>query len=271
MASRLRFFVGDRYPVTLSLSVGKPGHWSEPARGATNPNLHPCWPSHFHHFSGNHISTSGTIPWRSLAAAFSGGTLPDLAVVNANDNTISILLNQDNGNFVAQAKSPFALAKGETAPVSIATGTFGNTVVNSNGVTVAPVDLVIANSTSNNVTVLLGNGDGTFTEASGSPYPVGTNPSSVVVADFNGDGNLDFAVANKGDNTISVFKGNGKGGFTEFPASPFALQNNTTNSEKGPVALATANFKNTTLSTTNNNTTALRKWIWRWSTRPATT
>ncbi len=100
----------------------------------------------------------------------------------------------------------------------------------------SPVDLVIANSTSNNVTVLLGNGDGTFTEAAGSPYAVGTDPSSVVVADFNGDGNLDFAVANRGDNTISVFQGDGKGGFTQFPASPFALQNNATISEKGPVA-----------------------------------
>jgi hypothetical protein len=148
------------------------------------------------------------------------------------------------------------LAKGEAGPVAIATGTFGNTVVNSNGVTVAPVDLVIANSTSNNVTVLLGNGDGTFAEAPGSPYPVGTDPSAVVVADFNGDGNLDFAVANKGDNTISVFKGDGKGGFVAFPASPFALQNNASISEKSPVALATANFKNATLGTSSNATTA---------------
>jgi hypothetical protein len=177
-------------------------------------------------------------------------------VANENDNTISVLLNQDQGNFVAQAKSPFALATKETGPVSIASGTFGNTIVNSNGVTVAPVDLVIANSTSNNVTVLLGNGDGSFAEAPGSPYKVGTNPSSVVVADFNGDGDLDFAVANKGDNTISVFKGDGKGGFTAFPASPFALQNNTKFTEKGPVAMATANFKNTTLGNSSNATNA---------------
>ncbi len=119
--------------------------------------------------------------------------------------------------------------------------------VDSNGVTVAPVDLVIANATTNNVAVLLGNNDGTFTEAPGSPYAAGTNPSSVVVADLNGDGNLDFAVTNKGDNSISFFKGDGTGKFTAFPASPFTLQNNSTNSEKAPVALATANFKNTTL------------------------
>jgi hypothetical protein len=122
--------------------------------------------------------------------------------------------------------------------------------VNTSGVTVAPVDLVIANSTTNNVTVLLGNNDGTFFEAPGSPYAVGTNPSSVVVADLNGDGNLDFAVTNKGDNSVSFFKGDGTGKFTAFPASPFTLQNNATHSETGPIALATANFKNTTLPNT---------------------
>jgi Flp pilus assembly secretin CpaC len=249
------FFVGDRYPITLSLLSGSLGTGTGSSSGTSNPNaILGALPT-----STSFPETTfnvGNNPVALAAAAFSGGTLPDLAVVNANDNTVSVLLNQDNGNFVAQARSPFALPKGQTAPVSIATGTFGNTVINSNGVTVAPVDLVIANSTSNNVTVLLGNGDGSFVEAPGSPYPVGTDPSSVVVADFNGDGDLDFAVANKGDNTISVFKGDGKGGFTPFPLSPWALQNSAAFSEKGPVALATANFKNTTLKNTTTNTNA---------------
>ena len=249
------FFVGDRYPVTLSLLSGSLGSGTGTGTSTANPNSILAGLPTSTTFPETTFSV-GNNPVALAAAAYSGGSLPDLAVVNANDNTISILLNQDNGNFAAQANSPFVLAKGETGPVSIATGTFGNTVVNSNGVTVAPVDLVIANSTSNNVTVLLGNGDGTFAEAPGSPYPVGTDPSSVVVADFNGDGNLDFAVANKGDNTISVFKGDGKGGFTAFPASPFALQNNASISEKSPVALAIANFKNATLGTSSNATTA---------------
>jgi hypothetical protein len=63
------------------------------------------------------------------------------------------------------------------------------------------------------------------------------------VADFNGDGNPDFAVANQGDNSISVFKGDGKGGFTQFPRSPFALTNTSTISEQGPVAMVTGNFR----------------------------
>jgi type II secretory pathway component GspD/PulD (secretin) len=238
------FFVGDRYPVTLSLLSGSVG------TGTGTPT-----------FSAVPTSTTfpettfpvGNNPSALAAANFSGGTLPDLAVANQNDNTISVLINQDQGNFVAQAKSPFALAANETGPVSIAAGAFGNTITNSNGVTVSPPDLVIANSTSNNVTVLLGNGDGSFTEAPGSPYAVGKDPSAVVVADFNGDGNLDFAVANEGDNTISVFKGDGTGKFTQFPASPFALTNTATVSEKGPVAMVTANLRNTTFTTSTNS------------------
>ncbi len=240
------FFVGDRYPITLSLLSGSLGTGTGTSTANGSVPVIGALPS-----STQFPQTTfnvGNNPVALAAAAYSGGTLPDLAVVNQNDNTISILINQDKGNFIAQANSPIKLGANELGPVAIATGTFGNTVVNSSGVTVAPVDLVIANSTTNNVTVLLGNNDGTFTEAPGSPYAVGTNPSSVVVADFNGDGNLDFAVANKGDNSISFFKGDGTGKFTAFPASPFTLQNNATRSEKAPVALATANFKNTTLS-----------------------
>src|SRR5215475_1383760 len=239
------FFVGDRYPVTLSLLSGSVGTGT--GQAPTSLSAIPTSTT----FPETTFAV-GNNPSSLVAATFSGGTLPDLAVANQNDNTISILLNQDGGNFAAQANSPFVLAANETGPVALANGVFGNTVVNSNGVTVSPEDLVVVNSTSNNVAVLLGNGDGTFTEAAGSPFPVGTNPSAAVVADFNGDGNLDFAVANKGDNTISVFKGDGKGGFTAFPASPFALTNTTTVSESGPVALATANFRNTTIGTNSS-------------------
>ncbi|MCU1243265.1 MAG: hypothetical protein JWO71_3991 [Candidatus Acidoferrum typicum] len=242
------FFVGDHFPVTLSLLSGSLGTATNPS--ASNPSS----------FLG--VPTPTTFPQTSFAVGsnpvalassdFNNDNLPDLAVANQGDNTVSILLNQDNGNFVAATKSPIALAKTETAPSAIAAGTLGNTFVTATGVTAQAADLIIANSTSNNVTVLLGNGDGTFREAAGSPYAVGKNPSSVVMADFNGDGNPDFAVANKDDNTISVFKGNGQGGFTQFPGSPFALTNTSTVSEKGPVAMVIGNFRNATNATNNS-------------------
>ena len=242
------FFVGDRFPITLSLLSNSLG--TQPGSTTNNTGSLLGVPT-----SANFPETSfavGNNPVAIASADFNFDNLPDLAVANQNDNTISILLNQDNGNFVAATNSPFALAKTETGPSAIATATFGNSITSTAGLQQLPTDLVIANSTSDNVTILLGNGDGTFHEAVGSPYAVGKNPSAVVVADFNGDGNADFAVANKDDNTISVFRGDGTGGFTQFPGSPFALTNTSAISEKGPVAMVTASFRAKTNSVNNS-------------------
>src|SRR6266436_2069933 len=243
------FFVGDRFPVTLSLLSGSLGTATSPGKSNSSGSFLGV-PT-----SANFPSTSfavGNNPVALASSDFNNDNLPDLAVANQNDNSVSILVNQDSGNFVAATNSPFKLASTETGPSAIATATFGNTFTTSSGVASLAPDLVIANSTSNNVTILLGNGDGTFQEATGSPYTVGKNPSSVLVADFNGDGNSDFAVANKDDNTISIFKGDGKGGFTEFPGSPFALTNTSTISEKGPIAMVTANFRAATNKSNNS-------------------
>lgn len=61
--------------------------------------------------------------------------------------------------------------------------------------------------------VSLGNGDGTFTLASGSPISLGTNLSAIVTADFNGDGKLDVAVTDSGGNAVIILLGNGDGTF----------------------------------------------------------
>jgi hypothetical protein len=56
-------------------------------------------------------------------------------------------------------------------------------------------DLVTANNATNNVSLLLGNGDGTFGAA--TYFGVGSSPYTVAVGDFNGDGNSDLATANQ--------------------------------------------------------------------------
>jgi len=73
------------------------------------------------------------------------------------------------------------------------------------------MDLLVVNHSSNSVSVLLGNGNGTFKKAVN--YAVGSKPRWVSVADFNHDNKLDMVVANSDDNTISVFLGNGDGTF----------------------------------------------------------
>jgi hypothetical protein len=94
------------------------------------------------------------------------------------------------------------------------------------------LDLAVANSGSNNVTVLLGAGGGAFSP--GSPISVGTSPSALVLADFNADGKLDLAVANSGDSTVTILLGAGSGSFTALPSLP--------TTGIGPSSLAVADF-----------------------------
>src|ERR1700756_4449819 len=220
------FFVGQRFPVTLSLLSTSLGGTSVGSAVTSTVFARTDFPV------GNH-------PVAVVAQDFNNDALLGVAVVNQADSSISLLLSKDNGNFTPTAGSPIKLGTNEQLPSAIASKIFRLTDATH---LVQPADLVIANSGSNTVSVLLGseNFDGTFTEATGSAFAVGAKPSGVVIADFNGDGLLDFAVINQGDNTISVFQGDGQGGFTPFPKSPFALPT----TEKGPIAVLSGTFDN---------------------------
>ena len=89
------------------------------------------------------------------------------------------------------------------------------TVADFNGDGIA--DLAVVNTVSNNVTILLGDGHGGFTNAPGSPVTVGGSPRFAAVGDFNGDGNADLAVSDSGPDTLSILLGDGHGGFANAP------------------------------------------------------
>ena len=121
-----------------------------------------------------------------------------LAVANSGNNTVAILLPGGGGTFILpqSSNSPQRLTAG-AAPSAIKTADF-----NKDGKT----DIAVCNQDDNSVTVFLGNGDGTFGDGKGTvvsqtsghiPYPVGNGPVSMVLGDFNTDGILDIAVANK--------------------------------------------------------------------------
>lgn len=109
--------------------------------------------------------------------------------------------------------NPISYAAGIN-PVAIVTGDF-----NGDG----KPDLAVVNqgdgTTTNpgSVSILLGKGDGTFQAA--VEYAAGQSPNSIAVADFNGDGKLDLAVANQGlvlqaiDGSVSILLGKGDGTF----------------------------------------------------------
>jgi hypothetical protein len=84
-------------------------------------------------------------------------------------------------------------------------------------------DLATANLGSDDVSIVLGNGDGTFTQAVGSPISVettaggstnGTRPDGLAAGDFNEDGKPDLAVALRNSNQLVLLTGDGNGGFS---------------------------------------------------------
>ena len=77
--------------------------------------------------------------------------------------------------------------------------------------------LDLATTNGNSISVLLGNGDGTFTQKGGQPISAQTNVD-LIIADFNGDGKLDLAVMDS-TNVVSIWLGNGDGTF-QAPIDP---------------------------------------------------
>ncbi|MGB7437157.1 MAG: Ig-like domain repeat protein [Candidatus Acidiferrum sp.] len=148
---------------------------------------------------------AGNAPSGIAIGDFNGDGKPDLAIINATDNTLTILLGNGDGTFTAAASPSTG-----NSPSAIVVGEF-----TGNGLQ----DLAIVNANDNTVTILLGNGDGTFTPASASPATGGA-PHAIAAGDFNGDGILDLAVVNANDSAVTILLGNGDGTFTAVSSTP---------------------------------------------------
>jgi hypothetical protein len=83
-------------------------------------------------------------------------------------------------------------------------GAFGGILATGDFNRDGKADLILA-SGSNEISLLLGNGDGTFHSA--VDYAFGAEPGSAAVGDFDGDGLADFAVADYEGNSVSIFLG----------------------------------------------------------------
>ena len=138
--------------------------------------------------------TVGTTPESVSVGDFNNDGKLDLAVANYGNNTVSILLNTTASNASSTSfASKVDYATG-TKPASITMGDF-----NGDG----KLDLAVANTGSNTVSVLLRNTANTGFDTK-LDYNVGTAPNTVSVGDFNNDGMLDLAVANFSSNNLSV-------------------------------------------------------------------
>jgi hypothetical protein len=172
---------------------------------------------------------SGGFLAQSVAIAdVNGDGKPDLMVVNrygstpdgSGDGTVAVLLSNGDGTFQAAVNYDTGALQSEAVAVADVNGDGKPDLVVANMCQVGTCDLV--GDESGSVSILLGMGDGTFTETTN--YRSGTyGTNAVAVADINGDGKLDIAVSSTCEGPRSqdcglagvaaVFLGNGDGTF----------------------------------------------------------
>ncbi|HWX53476.1 MAG TPA: VCBS repeat-containing protein [Verrucomicrobiae bacterium] len=125
----------------------------------------------------------------------------DILVANVESQTLTVLLGDGHGHFVPAPGAPCATGKG---PNDIAVGDFNG---DSN------LDVVIANTETPYLTVLLGDGKGGFKPSPHSPFAISSSPHvhGVAVGDFNGDGKPGVVTDSWGRNQILMLAGDGTG------------------------------------------------------------
>jgi hypothetical protein len=151
-------------------------------------------------------STDPEVPMQAFTShskksAFTGFRIPSILLVCLLTNTYPGFSQCPVPSFAPAAN--FAAGDG---PYKLAIGDFNGD---------KNLDLAVPNSSADKVSILFGNGAGTFTL--GGTFAVGHVPIAAAAGDFNGDGTLDLAVVNSssfGNGDMSILIGNGAGGFS---------------------------------------------------------
>ena len=217
--------------------------------------------------------SAGSFPAAIVAADFNGDDRVDLATANQNPGGITVLLGLGDGTFQDQVANPVASSPSavitedlnhdghvDVITTDFYTGDISVLLGDGDGTFQAatffpagayPTDLVAGDFNGDGrvdlavtdggyrgqgqgVSILLGNGDGTFRPP--VLYPAGMYPSAIVAKDFTGDGVLDLAVANRDSNDVTILRGDGFGGFQPLDVIPLGDQ------VEGPSSIMAGDF-----------------------------
>jgi FG-GAP-like repeat len=139
----------------------------------------------------------------------------DVALTGHDSNDVQLHRGDGRGRFSPMPGSPFRLLEG------VAPHNHGLVLADVNGD--GALDVATSNNNGNSVSVLLGDGHGSFRPAPGSPFRVGRAPYPLAVEDFNLDGKPDIATPDVQGDTVTVLFGDGRGSFAAAPGSPYRV------------------------------------------------
>lgn len=153
-------------------------------------------------------------PKAIIAGDFNQDGRMDMAISNSGSGTITVLLGSTDGTFQPLSDP------NSGSPITISAGTDPQAMALVDLNSDARLDLAVINRSENTVTIFIGNISGGFDRLADAnqnfvlPIPVGEDPSSISVGEFNGDGRADLAITRQADNSVLVLFGNGDGTFT---------------------------------------------------------
>ncbi len=107
----------------------------------------------------------------------------------------------------------------------------GNFVKNS-----VTQDLAVADDSSNDVSILLGDGNGSFPTVTTVPLNGALGPSDIAVGNFSNNGNQDLAVTDSSSSEVTILSGDGKGNFSVSSTIPLD------NGQENPMAITAADL-----------------------------
>ena len=178
--------------------------------------------------TATNFPVSGGLQPLSIATGdFNADTNLDVVTANQDSDNVSILLGNGDGTFGTATN--FNTGNG---PQHVVVGNFDK---DSDLI----LDLAVANIDSDDFSILLGNGDGTFGTATNFTINGGNEPVYIEKGDFNGDPNPDLAISQSIGNSVAIFIGQGDGTFVQASPGTVSVGND-------PKGIAIANFNNDT-------------------------
>jgi len=144
---------------------------------------------------------AGMQPSSVAVGDFANTGTPDLAVTNLFTNNVSVFLGNSDGTFQPAVNYPVGMNPRFIAMADLTRSGIADLLVVNH----------VGSFSTGSVSVLRGNGDGTFQPSVN--YAVGTGPATLAVGDFNNDGVPDLVVTNINSSNVSILLGNGDGTF----------------------------------------------------------